>query len=286
MKGIVLAGGRGTRLHPLTVATCKQLLPVYDKPMIYYPIATLMASGIREILLITNPDDSVVFKNLLGTGHELGVEFSYAVQEKPEGIGQAFIIGEHFIQGSNSALVLGDNIFHGSGLGRELAKHQNISGAHIFGYEVSNPSEYGVLEISDAGIVLSVEEKPVHPKSNLAIPGLYFYDSEVSTIAKSIKPSARGELEITEINNQYMLSGKLNATILPRGTAWFDMGTFDSLQDAGNYVRILEQRQNLRISCLEEIAWRQNWIGSKELELISNANFGTTLGSYLANLLK
>jgi glucose-1-phosphate thymidylyltransferase len=265
MKGIVLAGGKGTRLYPLTRAFSKQLLPVYDKPMVYYPIATLMAAGIREILIISTPRDSELFKSLLGDGIQYGVKFSYTTQAEPKGLAHSFIVGAEFIKNENCALILGDNIFHGTGLGGQLAKHKNIEGAHIFGYHVSNANEYGVLEFNEDGSIRALEEKPDFPKSNFAIPGLYFFDKRVTEIAERISPSSRGELEIISVLEQYLELHQLNVSILPRGTAWFDTGTIENLHEASNYVRILENRQGTKVACLEEIAWRNGWISDQEL---------------------
>lgn len=261
----MLAGGKGTRLYPLTRAFSKQLLPVYDKPMVYYPIATLMAAGIREILIISTPRDSELFKSLLGDGIQYGVKFSYTTQAEPKGLAHSFIVGAEFIKNENCALILGDNIFHGTGLGGQLAKHKNIEGAHIFGYHVSNANEYGVLEFNEDGSIRALEEKPDFPKSNFAIPGLYFFDKRVTEIAERISPSSRGELEIISVLEQYLELHQLNVSILPRGTAWFDTGTIENLHEASNYVRILENRQGTKVACLEEIAWRNGWISDQEL---------------------
>lgn len=285
MRGILLAGGLGTRLAPLTLATSKQLLPVYDKPTIFYPLATLMSSGIREIALITTPAQAGLFRDLLGDGNRFGIELQYFSQEKPNGLAESFLITRNFISGQKVGLILGDNIFHGSGLGGELRKYSEIDGAQIFGYRVSNPSEYGVVEVNEIGNVISVEEKPNYPKSNYAIPGLYFYDEMVLEYASSILPSKRGELEITAVNERYLTAGKLKAAILPRGTAWFDTGSVDSLLDASNYVRVIEQRQNLKIACLEEIAWRQKWISDQEMENTSVYFRNSSYGDYLKSLL-
>ena len=285
MRGILLAGGLGTRLAPLTLATSKQLLPVYDKPTVYYPLATLMSSGIREIALITTPAQAGLFRDLLGDGKRFGIELTYFSQEKPNGLAESFLITKNFINGQKVGLILGDNIFHGSGLGGELRKYSEIDGAQIFGYRVSNPTEYGVVEVDEMGNVLSVEEKPNYPKSNYAIPGLYFYDEMVLEYASSLRPSERGELEITAVNECYLNAGKLKATILPRGTAWFDTGSVDSLLDASNYVRVIEQRQNLKIACLEEIAWRQKWISDQEMENTSFYFRNSSYGHYLKSLL-
>lgn len=284
MKGLILAGGSGTRLWPLTKAFSKQLLPIYDKPMIYFPISTLVASGISEISIITTPDDRPLFQKTLGSGENLGINFHYVVQEKPRGLADAFLINEEFIQDSKTALILGDNLFHGVGLGRELTRYANVEGAQIFAYTVSNPSDYGVIELSENGKVLSIEEKPLNPKSNLAVPGLYFYDQQVVSIAKTIKPSSRGELEISSINQIYLEMGQLNATILPRGTAWFDTGTFTNLHDASTYVRILEQRQGVKVGCLEELVWRKGLIGDEQLIEVAAKISDPVTRSYLENL--
>jgi glucose-1-phosphate thymidylyltransferase len=283
MKGIVLAGGSGSRLSPLTSAFSKQLLPVYDKPMIMYPIATLMAAGIKNIAIISTPSDKPLFERLLGDGSRFGVNFVYMIQEQPRGIPEAFLIAEEFIANESVGLILGDNIFHGSGLGRDLAKHSDIDGAKIFGYRVANPSEYGVIEFSKDGDVISIEEKPIQPKSNYAIPGLYFFDKRVCEIAKNLKPSSRGELEIVDILQAYKSTSELSVSILPRGTAWLDTGTPDSLLDAGNFVRVIQSRQGIQIASLEEISWRQGWITTKKMN--ESGVFGTSLyRNYLLNL--
>ncbi len=286
MRGILLAGGLGTRLAPLTLATSKQLLPVYDKPTVFYPLSTLMSSGIREIALITTPTQADLFRSLLGDGTRFGIEIRYFSQEKPNGLAEAFLITKNFIDGQKVGMILGDNIFHGSGLGGELRRYADIDGAQIFGYRVSNPNEYGVVEVDERGNVISLDEKPIYPKSNYAIPGLYFYDEMVLEYASSILPSKRGELEITAVNECYLNAGKLKATILPRGTAWFDTGSFDSLLDASNYVRAIEMRQNLKIACLEEIAWRQKWISNREIETASIYFQNSSYGDYLKSLLE
>lgn len=286
MKGIVLAGGTGSRLSPITVPVCKQLLPVYDKPMVYYPISTLMLAGIREILIISTPSDLPRFQKLLGDGSKWGIKFHFATQFSPAGIAEAFLIGETFIGKDSVALALGDNIFHGSGLGRQLEFNSQLSGAIIFGYEVSNPWDYGVVALNNQGEPTSIEEKPELPNSNLAVPGLYFYDSSVVEIAKLITPSARGELEITSINLEYLKRKKLKVSVLKRGTAWLDTGTPDSLHDAATYVRLIEQRQGLKIGCPEEIAWRKGWISDLELKQIASVDNTCSYSAYLVALLE
>jgi glucose-1-phosphate thymidylyltransferase len=286
MKGIVLAGGTGSRLWPITRAVSKQLLPVFDKPMIHYPLGTLMAAGLREILIITTPDDTWAFQRMLGDGAELGIRLEYATQPAPEGLAQAFLLGADFLAGQSAALILGDNIFHGTGLGSRLRALTGIEGGHVFAYRVANPREYGVVEFAPDGTVLSIEEKPQQPKSNYAVPGLYFYDSEVVDIASSIRPSARGELEITSVNEEYLRRGRLTVTVLPRGTAWLDTGTFESLADAGTYVRVLEQRQGTKVNCLEEIAWRNGWIDDEQLERLAQPLRKSGYGDYLDGLLR
>ncbi len=284
MKGIILAGGTGSRLWPITKGVSKQLLPVYDKPMIHYPLSTLMSAGLREILVITTPEDSESFSRLLGDGSPWGMTIKYAVQPRPEGLAQAFLIAEEFLDGDAAALILGDNLFYGHRLGRSLASVTDQPGAHVFAYEVANPSEYGVVEFDENGVALSVEEKPANPKSNYAIPGLYFYDSTVVEVAKAIKPSARGELEITSVNDHYLQQGALNVTVLERGTAWLDTGTFRSLQDAGEFVRVMEDRTGTKVGCVEEIAWRNGWITSDELAALAEPLLKSGYGEYLARL--
>ena len=284
MKGIILAGGTGSRLWPSTISVSKQLIPIYDKPLIYYPLSTLMLAGIRDILIITTPSDQVAFKKLLGDGRSLGINLSYEMQEKPEGLAQAFIIGQDFIGNESVALILGDNIFYGSGLGRDLAKSTKTDGALIFGYEVNEPQRYGVAEVDLQGNVLSIEEKPSVPKSNLAIPGLYFFDNSVSAKANTVQKSDRGELEITSILEAYRLEGSLRLRILPRGTAWMDCGTVDSLNDACNYVRVIEERQGFKVGSIEEIAWRNKWISDSELKQLADLFGKNEYGQYLLRL--
>lgn len=285
MKGIVLAGGSGTRLAPLTAAFSKQLLPIYDKPMIMYPIATLMAAGIREIAIISTGKDEILFKQLLGNGSRYGVEFQYLIQIEPRGIPEAFIIAEEFVGTDTVALILGDNVFHGSGLGRDLARHKNVVGANIFAYRVANPSDYGVIEFDSEGKVISIEEKPSRPKSSYAIPGLYFFDHRVCLLSKNLKPGSRGELEIVDILHAFREKSELSVSILPRGTAWLDTGSPETLLDASNFVRVIQSRQGIQIASLEEIAWRQGWI-SKE-EMILSAKLGTvSYHNYLLDLEK
>ena len=285
MRGIILAGGSGTRLHPITQGVSKQLLPVYDKPMIYYPLSLLMMAGIREVLIISTPQDTPACERLLGDGSRIGLRIEYAVQPSPDGLAQAFLIGEQFIGDESVCLVLGDNIFFGTGLGTALKGCVEVNGGHVFAYHVSNPSEYGVVEFDGSGKVISLEEKPTNPKSSYAIPGLYFYDNDVISIAKSIKPSARGELEITSVNEEYLSREKLSVTVLDRGTAWLDTGTVDSLIAAGEFVQVVEKRQGLKIGCIEEIAWRQGFITEKQLRGIAEPLRKSGYGEYLIGLL-
>jgi len=286
MRGIILAGGSGTRLHPITLGVSKQLVPVYDKPMVYYPLTTLMLAGIQDILVITTPHDAPQFERLLGDGSALGISLTYAQQPAPEGLAQAFTIGADFIGGDASALVLGDNIFHGYGFGRQLRRFSDIEGAAVFAYRVSNPSDYGVVQFDEAGTALSIEEKPEHPRSAYAIPGLYFYDNDVVSIARDLKPSARGEYEITDVNRTYLEQGRLKVEKLERGFAWLDTGTFDSLNDASDFIRTVENRQGLKIGCPEEVAWRQGFLTDDELRARGEALAKSGYGQYLIDLLQ
>jgi len=286
MKGIILAGGSGTRLHPLTLACSKQMMPVYDKPMIYYPLSTLMLAGIKEILIISTPHDLPNFEKLLGDGASLGCKFNYAVQAEPNGLAQAFVIGEKFIGKDKVALVLGDNIFHGDGMAKLLQTSANPDGGVVFAYQVSDPERYGVVEFDADKKAISIEEKPVHPKSDYAVPGLYFYDNEVVEIAKNIKPSPRGEYEITDVNRVYLERGKLKVGVLSRGTAWLDTGTFTSLMQAGQFVQIIEERQGLKIGCIEEIAYRMGFIDADQLRAIATPLVKSGYGSYLLKQIK
>ena len=286
MKGIILAGGTGSRLHPITLGISKQLMPIYDKPMVYYPLSTLMMAGIREVLIITTPDDQGQFQRLLGDGSQWGLSLSYAAQPRPEGLAQAFVIGADFIGGDSVALVLGDNIFYGTGLGTALRSNTDVTGGHIFAYHVTEPSAYGVVEFAADGTVLSIEEKPERPKSSYAVPGLYFYDNDVIQIARDLKPSPRGELEITGINNAYLERGDLTVTVLERGTAWLDTGTFEGLMDASQFVHVVESRQGHKIGCLEEVAWRNGWIDDDAFAVLAKSLEKSGYGSYLSGLLR
>lgn len=286
MKGIILAGGSGTRLHPLTLACSKQMMPVYDKPMIYYPLSTLMLAGIREVLIISTPHDLPNFEKLLGDGSQIGCKFSYAVQLEPNGLAQAFVIGEAFIGTDKVALVLGDNIFYGDGMSKLLQASANPDGGVVFAYQVADPERYGVVEFDGDNKVVSIEEKPVQPKSDYAVPGLYFYDNDVVEIAKNIQPSPRGEYEITDVNKVYLERGKLKVGVLSRGTAWLDTGTFASLMQAGQFVQIIEERQGLKVGCIEEIAYRMGFINAEQLRTIASPLVKSGYGTYLLKLIK
>ncbi|KQS14326.1 glucose-1-phosphate thymidylyltransferase [Curtobacterium sp. Leaf183] len=285
MKGIILAGGSGTRLWPITKGISKQLMPIYDKPMVYYPLSTLMMAGINEVLVITTPEYNDQFRALLGDGSALGMDIQYAVQPSPDGLAQAFVIGEDFIGDDSVALVLGDNIFHGTGLGTSLTKNTEVQGATIFAYHVADPKAYGVVEFDDDFTAVSIEEKPAHPKSNYAVPGLYFYDNDVVAIAKTIEPSARGELEISTVNERYLEAGTLGVEVLDRGTAWLDTGTFESMMQASEYVKVIEDRQGHKIGCIEEIAWRNGWIDDDALAALAAPLAKSGYGVYLQQLL-
>jgi glucose-1-phosphate thymidylyltransferase len=285
MRGIILAGGTGSRLHPITQGASKQLLPVYDKPMVYYPLSTLMLAGIRDILIITTPHEADGFSRLLGDGSQFGISLTYAQQPSPDGLAQAFVIGAEHVGDDTAALILGDNIFYGSGLGEELQRFADLEGAAIFGYQVADPTEYGVVEFDGNGTAISLEEKPSRPRSDYAIPGLYFYDNDVIGFARDLKPSDRGELEITDLNRVYLEQGRLRVEVLRRGTAWLDTGTFDSLNDASNFIRTIEQRQGLKVGCPEEVAWRLGFLTDQELRAQAEALVKSGYGSYLLGLL-
>jgi glucose-1-phosphate thymidylyltransferase len=285
MKGIILAGGSGTRLYPITYAISKQIMPVYDKPMIYYPLSTLMLAGIKDILIISTPHDLPQFEKLFGNGHHLGLNFSYKVQEQPNGLAQAFVLGEEFIGTDSCALVLGDNIFYGIGLGNTLEKNSNPKGGIVYAYQVSDPERYGVVEFDENKKVISIEEKPENPKSKFAVPGLYFYDNNVVDIAKNIKPSPRGEYEITDINLEYLRRGQLSVSVLDRGTAWLDTGTFDSLMQASQFIQVIEQRQGIKVACIEEIAWRKGFISKDQLIELAKPLLKSGYGNYIMGLI-
>jgi glucose-1-phosphate thymidylyltransferase len=286
MKGIILAGGSGTRLYPITKAISKQLMPIYDKPMIYYPLSVLMLADIKDILIITTPEDNDSFKRLLGDGKDMGCNFEYTIQEKPNGLAQAFVIGEEFIGKEKVALILGDNIFYGSGFSKLIQSFNNVDGAAIFAYPVADPERYGVVEFDESFKALSIEEKPKHPKSNFAVPGLYFYDNTVIGVAKNLKPSPRGEYEITDVNKHYLEQGTLQVGVMDRGTAWLDTGTFDSLSDATEFVRVIEKRQDTKIGCIEEVAYNMGFIDKKQLKEIAQKYIKSGYGQYLLKLLK
>jgi glucose-1-phosphate thymidylyltransferase len=285
MKGIILAGGSGTRLYPITKGISKQLMPVYDKPMIFYPLSTLMMAGIRDVLVITTPEDKTQFERLLGDGSELGIALSYATQPRPEGLAQAFVIGADFLGGESAALVLGDNIFYGAELEGQLKAQTSVVGGCVFAYQVSNPGDYGVVEFADDGTVLSIEEKPLRPKSRYAVPGIYFYDNDVVEIARALRPSARGELEITDVNRAYLNRGDLMVSVLPRGTAWLDTGSFNSLMQASEFVRVVEERQGFKVGCIEEVAFREGFIDADQLARLAEPLRKSGYGDYLLSLL-